>query len=473
MLRLRRGRRRAGLHPADRGPDAARGHRAAGRQPRACAQGRHRPARTRRPASAALAPRDPALLTAAARFYAGCLRRSTEAREYLASRGVGPVAADRLYSRLLAGRRSAAGPGVPRLLREAHQGLRAVHGAGRAVRRHGGRSRPRRRPRPLAEGPGPGLRRREGPGSRPFPAPSRCSDSAGSAPLPRGSSWPRASSTGSPLPDGAFPSALPWAPRALSASPRPSGAAPASSSPSTATTRGGGDGRASDPARTQGRRRHPPRRHRRRGRACCPSPRPERLPPPALAGGPLRPLAAPRRFQTGIPARLSLPQLPLQRSCTAPLPCGPSPACFPPPLSLPQEVLCPFHDGPCPLTDSRRGVRPSVIRYRNEHQGRRTRDVQQERKQQRRPRGRRRSRLAQRQRAQARRRHPRRARAALGRAPARRHAGAHRAPERGAGLPAQGAQGPRLRLPRRPRGHRPGQPRFSATAAGATSWSET
>jgi len=56
----------------------------------------NRPARTRRPASAPLAPRDPALLTAAAGFYAGCLRRSTEAREYLASRGVGPVAADRL-----------------------------------------------------------------------------------------------------------------------------------------------------------------------------------------------------------------------------------------------------------------------------------------------------------------------------------------------------------------------------------------
>ena len=51
---------------------------------------------TRRPASAALPPRDPALLTAAARFYAGRLRRSTEAREYLASRGVGPVAAARL-----------------------------------------------------------------------------------------------------------------------------------------------------------------------------------------------------------------------------------------------------------------------------------------------------------------------------------------------------------------------------------------
>ena len=48
------------------------------------------------PKSAALPPRDPALLTAAARFYAGRLRRHTEAREYLASRGVGPVAAARL-----------------------------------------------------------------------------------------------------------------------------------------------------------------------------------------------------------------------------------------------------------------------------------------------------------------------------------------------------------------------------------------
>ena len=55
-----------------------------------------RPAGTRRPASATLPPRDPTLLTAAARFYAGCLRRSSEAREYLASRGVDPVAAARL-----------------------------------------------------------------------------------------------------------------------------------------------------------------------------------------------------------------------------------------------------------------------------------------------------------------------------------------------------------------------------------------
>ncbi len=56
----------------------------------------NRPAGTRRPPSAALPPRDPTLLTAAARFYAGRLRRCPEAREYLASRGVGPVAGARL-----------------------------------------------------------------------------------------------------------------------------------------------------------------------------------------------------------------------------------------------------------------------------------------------------------------------------------------------------------------------------------------
>ena len=55
-----------------------------------------RPAGARRPKSAALPPRDPALLTAAGRFYAGRLRRSPAAWEYLASRGVGPSAAARL-----------------------------------------------------------------------------------------------------------------------------------------------------------------------------------------------------------------------------------------------------------------------------------------------------------------------------------------------------------------------------------------
>ena len=55
-----------------------------------------RPAATRRPSAAVVPPRDPALLTAATRFYAGRLRRSSGAREYLASRGVGLEAALRL-----------------------------------------------------------------------------------------------------------------------------------------------------------------------------------------------------------------------------------------------------------------------------------------------------------------------------------------------------------------------------------------
>ena len=56
----------------------------------------NRPPATRRPRPTALPPRDPSLLTAAARFYAGEIRRSSEAREYLASRGVGPDTAARL-----------------------------------------------------------------------------------------------------------------------------------------------------------------------------------------------------------------------------------------------------------------------------------------------------------------------------------------------------------------------------------------
>ena len=56
----------------------------------------NRPAGLRRPESAAVPPRGPDLLTAAARFYAGQLRRHPEGRAYLASRGVGPAAAARL-----------------------------------------------------------------------------------------------------------------------------------------------------------------------------------------------------------------------------------------------------------------------------------------------------------------------------------------------------------------------------------------
>ena len=49
-----------------------------------------------RPSAAVVPPRDPALLTAAGRFYAGQLHRSSGAREYLASRGIGLAAALRL-----------------------------------------------------------------------------------------------------------------------------------------------------------------------------------------------------------------------------------------------------------------------------------------------------------------------------------------------------------------------------------------
>ena len=55
-----------------------------------------RPVPTRRPKAAPLPPRDPTLLTAAARFYAGQLRRNPAGQEYLASRGVGLDAATRL-----------------------------------------------------------------------------------------------------------------------------------------------------------------------------------------------------------------------------------------------------------------------------------------------------------------------------------------------------------------------------------------
>ena len=55
-----------------------------------------RPVPARRPRATPLPPRDPSLLTAAARFYAGQLRRSPAAWEYLASRGVALDASLRL-----------------------------------------------------------------------------------------------------------------------------------------------------------------------------------------------------------------------------------------------------------------------------------------------------------------------------------------------------------------------------------------
>ena len=52
-----------------------------------------RPAAARQPAAPAIPPRDSALLTAAGRFYASEVRRSSKARAYLASRGIGFEAA--------------------------------------------------------------------------------------------------------------------------------------------------------------------------------------------------------------------------------------------------------------------------------------------------------------------------------------------------------------------------------------------
>ena len=57
---------------------------------------RRNPSRPGRTDTATIFRRDPSLLTAAVRYYAGELRRSGEARAYLASRGIGMEAATRL-----------------------------------------------------------------------------------------------------------------------------------------------------------------------------------------------------------------------------------------------------------------------------------------------------------------------------------------------------------------------------------------
>ncbi len=66
-----------------------------GSTPRATAHP-HRPTPAQQPVVPALPAGDPALLAAAVRFYGGQLRRSCQAREYLASRGIGLDAAMRL-----------------------------------------------------------------------------------------------------------------------------------------------------------------------------------------------------------------------------------------------------------------------------------------------------------------------------------------------------------------------------------------
>ena len=234
---------------------------------------------------------------------------------------------------------------------------------------------------------------------------------------------------------------LPWAPRASSGSPRPYGAAPESSSPSTTTTRAL---RPQDGLRACLARRAAavtlPRGRRRRGRACGPSPGPRRSSSACSRRRPAPPDSGSPPLPAGIPARFTpIPTLTTQEPAPTPIRGGP---------------YAHFTSGLA------RARTPTGIPHRSFATGttpdKETRDVQQERKQQRSAEERRRG--GRQERAQARRRDTRRARVALGRAPARRHPGPRSAPRPRAGLPAQGAGRQVLRLPRRPRRHRPGQP---------------
>ena len=83
-----------------------------------------RPAPARRPRAAPPPPRDPALLTAAARFYAGQLRRHSAGLGYLASRGLGPDAA------LRAGLGFAPGDGLRQALESAGFSERRIRDCG-------------------------------------------------------------------------------------------------------------------------------------------------------------------------------------------------------------------------------------------------------------------------------------------------------------------------------------------------------
>ena len=197
----------------------------------------------------------------------------------------------------------------------------------------------------------------------------------------------------------------------------------------------GGDGAASDPARTQGRRGHPPTWHRRRGRVGRSAPGARRLPAPTLAGRPLRPLAAPRRSSSG----LRFPSL------------------TPPPLSPPRRTYAHFTTGLARARIPVEGTRRSLIRYRNEHtEGDTTCSATTERTTDTPSTSTGRSKNGNGHKPGA--AIPAEHELALGRALARSHPGARPAHRPRAGLPAQGARRQDLRLPRRARRHRPGQP---------------
>ena len=107
-----------------------------------------------RQASSTRVARDPALLTAAARFYAAQLQRSPKARRYLASRGISLAAAQRLGLGYSSGPRTPGALASAAVRRRAARSQRAVHGTRRTVQGDGRHPRTGRRPRPLAHGTG-------------------------------------------------------------------------------------------------------------------------------------------------------------------------------------------------------------------------------------------------------------------------------------------------------------------------------
>ena len=136
----------------------------------------NRPAPARPTAPATLPPRDPALLTAAARFYGGQLRRSPVAVQYLASRGIGLDAAIAVGSRLRHGPAACGStckpPGFTGT--SGSTGQRPVPGTGRgAVRRDHHRSRRGIGPGAVAHRKG-GATRRQAPLPGVARLPSRC-----------------------------------------------------------------------------------------------------------------------------------------------------------------------------------------------------------------------------------------------------------------------------------------------------------